>query len=72
MFQFFKTAFFKATYLTKEFQMKHLILRAILKFCTSKKLIDFLFIYLVCNSFCMFILDVQGVKKVPDRFLNLM
>ena len=37
MFKFFKTAFFKPTHLKKEFQMKHLVLRAILKFCTTKK-----------------------------------
>ena len=30
MFEFFKTAFFKATHLAKEFQIKHLVLRAII------------------------------------------
>ena len=34
----FKTAFFKATQLTKELEMNHLLLKAILKFCTDKKL----------------------------------
>ena len=31
MFEFFKTAFFKATHLTNEFQIKDLVLRSILK-----------------------------------------
>ena len=32
-FEFFKTTFFKANFLKKEFQMKHLVLIAIINFC---------------------------------------
>ena len=68
MFEFFKNAFFKATYLTTEFQIKHLILRGKINFHLFNSSISMFF----SDAYSFYLVGIVEGKRYIRSSANLL